>query len=257
MPTSHAIPVADGERVVAVHHTPEDRPDSGSVAVDGPPLLVYCHGFLSDKSGSYEERCVRATREGYDAVRFDFRGCGEADGAFVDQTLSDKRADLRAVLAHFGPDSAVLFGSSFGGKVAFHTAASAADGDSGGERGVPPVEAIATRAPVTYNHTFAEARHEVEREGSLTLETGQTVDSRFFDDLADHPFTDVVGAVDCPVLVIHGSADDSVDVADSFAAAAALETDVLLERVQGEGHRFSAAAEHQLRTRLFDWLATV
>lgn len=247
MPTRHTIPVADGERVVAVHHTPDSR--------DGPPWLVFCHGFLSDKSGSYEGRCERAAREGYNAVRFDFRGCGEADGAFVDQTLSDKRADLRAVLAHFGPESVVLFGSSFGGKVAFHTAAVA--DDSGGERGVPTVEAVVTRAPVTYNRTFTEARHEVEREGSLTFETGQTVDARFFADLADHPFRGVVGAVDCPVLLVHGSADDSVDIADSFEAAAALETDVTLEKVQGEGHRFSAAGEQRLRTRLFDWLATV
>lgn len=256
MPTRHAIPVADGERVVAVHHAPDDAGADG--AADAAPWVVFCHGFLSDKSGSYEGRCQRAAGEGYHAVRFDFRGCGEADGVFVDQTLSDKIADLRAVLVHFDPGSVVLFGSSFGGKVAFHAAAEMAadDGSATGTDNVT-VEAIATRAPVTYNRTFAEARREVEREGSLTFETDQTIDGRFFEDLAASPFADVVAVVDCPVLMVHGAGDESVDIADSFEAAAALETDVLLEKVRGEGHRFSEASERQLRTRLFDWLATV
>jgi pimeloyl-ACP methyl ester carboxylesterase len=252
MATRHTVPVASGESVVAVHHAAD-----GAVAADSPtdgtPWLVFCHGFLSDKSGSYEGRCERAASEGYDAVRFDFRGCGEADGAFVEQALSDKVADLRAVVSHFDPAAVVLFGSSFGGKVAFH----AVDGLEADDY---PVEALATRAPVTDNGTFAEARREVEREGSLTFETGQTVDGRFFADLDDHPFeeaADAVAAADCPVLLLHGAEDDSVDIADSFAAAAALETDVLLEKVAGEGHRFSAAGERRLRTRLFDWLATV
>jgi len=249
MPTRHTLPAADGERVVAVHHAPE-----GGDAPAGPdgtePWLVFCHGFLSDKSGSYEGRCRRAASEGYHAVRFDFRGCGEADGDFVDQTLSDKVIDLRTVVSHFDPPSVVLFGSSFGAKVAFHALEElAADGS--------PVEALAARAPVTDNHTFVEARREVEREGSLTFETGQTVDDRFFTDLEAHPFADAVDTVDCPVLLVHGSEDESVDIADSFEAAAALETDVVLEKVRGEGHRFSEATEERLRARLFAWLATV
>jgi pimeloyl-ACP methyl ester carboxylesterase len=256
MPTRHAIPVADSERVVAVHHAADDAGADG--AADSKPWLVFCHGFLSDKSGSYEGRCERAAREGYDAVRFDCRGCGEADGDFVDQTLSDKIADLRAVLAHFAPESAVLFGSSFGGKVAFHAAAEPAadDGPLAGASDVT-IEAIATRAPVTYNRTFEEARREVQRAGSLTFETGQTIDGRFFEDLDDYSFGDAGAAVDCPVMLVHGAEDESVDIADSFEAAAALETDVFLEKVESEGHRFSEAAEQRLRTRLFDWLATV
>ncbi len=70
----HEVPVAGGESIAAVHHeAPSDR------------WFVCCHGFLSDKSGSHERRCRRAVQEGYNGVRFDFRGCGESDGAFVDQ----------------------------------------------------------------------------------------------------------------------------------------------------------------------------
>lgn len=247
MSTRHEIPVENAESVVAVHHEPSADADSDA-AVEGA-WIVCCHGFLSDKTGTYEGRCRRAAAEGYHGVRFDFRGCGESDGAFVDQTLSDKIADLRAVIEHFEPDRLVLFGSSFGGKVAFHAAPALQDGDD------PDLLAIAARAPVTYNRTFAETRAAVEREGSVTVGTDRAVDERFFADLEGHPFEAVAGRLDCPVLVVHGAEDDSVPVADSFEAAAALSTDVLLEKVSGEGHRFSRAAEGRLRTRLFDWLA--
>ena len=61
MPTEREIRV-DGERIAAAHH-----------AADGDRWLFFCHGFRSDKAGSYEERCERAVEAGYDAVRFDFR----------------------------------------------------------------------------------------------------------------------------------------------------------------------------------------
>lgn len=234
MPTTHSIPVTDAESVVAVHHeAPTDD------------WLVFCHGFRSDKSGSYEGRCERAVEAGYNAVRFDFRGCGAADGEFVDQTLSDKLADLRAVVTHFDPDTCALFGSSFGGKVAVHATAS-------DDR----VTALAARAPVTANSAFDAVRDAVETGGDYEYDTGDRIDGRFFDDLDDYPFDAVVGKIGVPVALFHGAADDSVPIEDSFAAAQRLRTDVCLQKYADEGHRFSRPAEARLREQLFDWLAT-
>lgn len=232
MPTTQRVPVADGESVAVVHHeAPADD------------WLFFCHGFLSDKSGSYETRCERAVEEGYNAVRFDFRGCGESDGAFVDQTLTAKLADLEAVVDHFDPREYVLFGSSFGGKVAFHTAAT-------DER----VTAVVTRAPVTSNEAFEDYRAIVEREGAVELDTGVSIDERFFEDFDRYPFEDVSERLCCPVAILHGADDVVVPIAGSFDAAAALDTHVCLEKFAGEGHRFSRAAEATLRQRVFDWL---
>lgn len=235
MPERHRIPVADGEAVAAVHHP-----------ADGDEWLLCCHGFQSDKSGSYESRCERAVAEGYDAVRFDFRGCGEADGAFVDQTLGDKLADLRAVVDHFAPGRYALFGSSFGGKVALHHAATT-DG----------VWAVATRAPVTLNDAFEEYRAVVEAEGRVDLDGEKAIDAAFFEEFPAHPFDDVVDGLDCPVAMVHGADDAVVPVDHTFAAARRLVTDVLVEKVAEEGHIFSRPAEARLRDRVFDWLATV
>ena len=223
----------DGESVVGAHHE-----------ATGDRWLVFCHGFLSDKSGSYAERCERAVEAGYDAVRFDFRGCGESDGAFREQTLSDKLADLRAVVDHIDPESYALFGSSFGGKVALHTAAT-------DDR----VTAVATRAPVTYNRAFDDYRDTVRRDGVLSFEDGRALDADFFDDFEAYDFETAARKIDVPVAIFHGRDDGSVPIEDSFDAANVLQTDVLLEAFAGEGHRFSERAEDCLRNRVFAWLS--
>lgn len=235
MPTNHRVSVASDERIAAVHH------EAASTE-----WIVFCHGLISDKTGSYEGRCRRAAAEGFNAVRFDFRGCGESDGTFVDQTLSSRIEDLAAVVEYFDPASYTVFGSSFGGKVAFHTATT-------DDR----VDAVVTRAPVTYNRTFDELRTEVAAAGEFQYDTGHRVDDRFFDDLDQYEFTAVEAALDRPVTIVHGGTDESVAPEHSYRAAERLDTDVLLLKFADEGHRFSRAAEAGLRDAMFDWLARV
>jgi len=232
MQERHEISV-DGERVVAVHHdAPTDE------------WLVFCHGFQSDKSGSYESRCERAVEEGYNGVRFDFRGCGESDREFHEQTLSSRIADLRAVVEYFDPGSYGIFGSSFGGKVAFHAADEA--------------EAVAARAPVTSNEVFDDLRAAVtggSAEGGAEVPPGDW--TGFFDDLDRYPFAEAVTDVSVPVAIFHGRGDDTVPVSDSIAATGELDGDVFLQIYGGEGHRFSREAEARLQDQLFDWLSSL
>lgn len=234
METEHRVPVAGGQAVSAVHHE-----------ADGDGWIVFCHGFLSDKTGSYEGRCREAAERGYDAVRFDFRGCGKSDGTFAESTLSARIADLEAVLDYFDPDPLVLFGSSFGGAVAFHSAV--------GDR---RVEAVVTRAPVTYG-AFDDLRASVEADGEVRFEDGRTVDARFVDDLGRYDFADVEAGLDCPAAIFHGRDDASVAIGDSFRAAENVRGHVLLQAYAGEGHRFSRDAEARMRRAMFEWLERV
>ena len=241
----HTIAVADGESIVAVHH-----PSPGS-----DRWFVCCHGFISDKSGSYEERCERAAAEGYHAVRFDFRGCGESDGTFPAATLSARIADLRAVLNHFDPPKGgvVLFGSSFGSKTALHAAA----GDGPGDDATPDrrVCAVATRAPVTYGRAFDQLADAVRARGKVGYAPSFPVDERFVNDLDGHDFADAADRLDVPVAVFHGREDDSIPLTDSLDAVGALGVDAALWAFAGEDHRFSYDAEDRMRDALFDWLA--
>jgi pimeloyl-ACP methyl ester carboxylesterase len=233
MATRHEIPV-DGETVVAIHHEAE-----------GDRWFVCCHGFVSDKTGSYESRCERAVAEGYNAVRFDFRGCGESSRSFGEQTLSSRIADLRAVLSYFGPAETVLFGSSFGGKVALHVGATA------------DVAAIAVRAPVTFNRAFERYRSPSATADETADKPIAGIEPSFFDDLASYPFDSVRSELSAPVAIFHGRDDESVPVEDSFDAVEGLSGDVLLDCFEGEGHRFSRDAETRMRDRLFAWLSSL
>jgi len=226
MPERHEIQVTDEIAVVAVHHP-----------APGEDWLVFCHGLHSDKSGSYEGRAERAVEAGYNAVRFDFRGCGESDGDFAEGTLSGRIADLEAVLAHFDPPAVVLFGSSFGGAVAFHAAV---DDDR--------VDAVATRAPVTDTAVF-------DRPADATDAAEDALGARFLADLENYEFGTVTGALDVPVAIFHGAADESVPIDYSHRAVRDFSTDVLFQTYADEGHLFSRAAEARLRELLFAWLA--
>lgn len=216
MPTRHQISV-DGETVVAVHH--EGATDR---------WVICSHGFVSDKSGSYEGRCERATEEGLQAVRFDHRGCGESDRSFGEQDFETRLADLQAVIKHFDPSECVLFGSSFGGKVAFH----AAIADS-------RVIGVAARAPVTRTEPF---------------EAYRSLSESFFTALSRHPFERVEQELDVPVAIFHGREDETVPLDGTLDAVAEVDTDVLCEVYAGEGHRFSRDTEVRMRDRLFAWI---
>ena len=228
----HRIDVAGGETVVAVSH------DAGA-----DRWLVFCHGLVSDKSGSYERRAERAVEAGWNAVRFDARGCGDADGDFAESTLDSRLADLAAVVDHFDLPSYACFGSSFGAKVALHAAAS-------DER----VTGVVGRAPVTYTRTVEPARAAVAASGRCEVGDGIHVDARFFDSLDRHPFEPTAAAIDVPVALVHGGADDVVAVEDSFEAAQELGGDVLLASLVDEGHLFSPGAEERLLELTFAWL---
>lgn len=231
MTERHRIPVTAGEDLIAVVH--------GS----GDEWIVFSHGLVSDKEGSYEGRCEEAAARGYAAVRFDHRGCGESDGRFERSSLGERVRDLEAVLDALVPDRPVLAGSSFGGAVCL---AVAAKRDS--------VSAVATRAPVTDLSRLAALEG---ADGTATLGEEYSLGPAWFEDLQRHDLEETLRAVDCPVMIVHGAEDASVPFSDSVAALEALEGDVVLERLTEEGHRFSRAGEAYLRTRLFDWLAAI
>lgn len=233
MPTAHRIPVSGDQSVAAIHHE-----------TDADIWFVTCHGLVSDKEGSYEGRCERAVEEGYQAVRFDFRGCGDSDGDFEAATLSARVRDLQAVLKYFDPGRVVLFGSSFGGTVALRTAVDGAR-----------VVAVATRAPATFARTFEDYRRAVAEHGEYRFETGHRLDDRFLVDLADYDFETIARRLTVPVAIFHGSDDESVPLTDSIAAVGEMTTDVALFRFQGEGHRFGDHAEVRMQNHLFDWLS--
>lgn len=225
------IEVENGEKVSVVHHK-----------ADSEKWVFFCHGFGSDKEGSYEHRCERMVDEGWNAVRFDFRGNGESDGEFIDQTLSKKNEDLKAVIDHFNPEKYCIFGSSFGGKVALHST-----------EGLNP-EAIIGRAPVTYNDIMEKYRAVVENKGEFTHHEGATINQKFFDDFDKYSFSKVSSKIDIPIAIFHGREDTTVHPEKSLKAAEELEKSLMIELIEGENHSFSEEAEDYMLNQIVTWL---
>lgn len=231
MTSKHSVEVEDGEEVSAVHHS-----------ADSDNWIFFCHGYGSDKEGSYEERAKRAVEEGYNAVRFDFRGNGESDGDFIDQSLSSRIADLEACINFFEPEKIYLFGMSFGGKVVLHATEDL------------EVEALVLKSPVTYNSIMDKFREVVEEKGTYTHFGDKTIDERFFEDFDTYSFEEVTSGLDLPVAVFHGGADTTVHFENSAEAVKAFETEALLYKLEGEGHSMSDGGEKKLKDMMFAWL---
>ncbi|HTG38100.1 alpha/beta hydrolase [Sphingomonas sp.] len=83
------------------------------------PTIVFLPGYASDMSGTKALALEAWAREnGRAFVRFDYRGCGESEGAFEDFTLADWRDDALLVVDQVAKGPVVLVGSSLGGWIA-------------------------------------------------------------------------------------------------------------------------------------------
>jgi len=115
----HRVPV-EGQKIALVFHLPERAP---------APCVVACHGLGASKdSEKYLLLGQAFPKKGLALVRFDFRGCGESDGAYADTTVGSRVHDLEGVLDFLAEHPALngcfgLLGSSMGGYVALFVAA--------------------------------------------------------------------------------------------------------------------------------------
>jgi len=107
--------ISDGLALSGILRTPDAEPW---------PLVVLCHGLLSYKnSAKYIEIGRVFSEAGIATIRFDFRGCGESEGAAGESTVSGRWRDLQQIAGHarglpgFNGRLALL-GSSLGGYLA-------------------------------------------------------------------------------------------------------------------------------------------
>jgi alpha-beta hydrolase superfamily lysophospholipase len=112
---------ADGFKLRGTLH----RPQSPS-----PPVVIGCHGLLSDRNSPKQLALARACLGlGLAFFRFDHRGCGQSEGRLEAHTTLDSRcSDLLHAIAHLAKRGDLgkrvgLFGSSMGGAVCLRAAA--------------------------------------------------------------------------------------------------------------------------------------
>ena len=207
------------------------------LAGEGPTVL-FLPGYASDMTGGKATALWEwAERTGHGCALFDWRGCGESGGAFVDTTLDDWLADATDVLDSFaGP--AVLVGSSMGGWVALLLALARP------ERVVGLVGVAAAPDFTDWGFSGAErarlaAGGDLEEssayDDSVMLTTG-----RFWRSGENHLLLNAPIPLPCPVRLLHGTTDAEVPVEIALKLLDRLESpDATLTLVDGGNHRLS------------------
>ena len=115
--------LSNGRKLTGVVHTPD-----GLSAGEQRPGFLVLHGFGSNKeSPGAVVIAEQLTKWGYVCMRFDFRGCGDAEGEHGYILCLDQVADTSNALTYMAsrpdvePKCVALVGSSFGAAVALYT----------------------------------------------------------------------------------------------------------------------------------------
>ena len=236
MQTFLEIPVGRQKLAACLH-----RPSPGSTQV-ASPVVVCCHGLTGTRVGT-GYRMVRVARrlvkQNIACLRFDFRGCGESEGRFEDLTVSTLVEDLHAAihmidhLPGCDPTRIGLIGSSMGA----YTAALVAPE-------LFTLRCAAFWSPVADVRNLAdrimtdETRHLLEEQGYLD-HNGQRLSRPFFDKIPDTDAPAALAKTPHPLLIFHGTADQSVPIEHGRAYEAATKNaggEVRFEEVPGGDH---------------------
>lgn len=228
----------------------------------GPrPTVVICHGFKGFfEWGFFPPLADLLVQRGYTVVRFNYSGSGQKPGedrvtdleAFRRNTFSLELSETRRVLSaatdlapgRVDSDRMALIGHSRGGATAVLAAAT--------EPWRVRLKALVTWASISSCEIYRRGEDEVREKGYAMVLNGRTgqelkIGPEVLDDLDAHPERlDVSRAARrrrAPWLILHGTADESVDVAAAEElehAARQGEGEIEVDLIDGAGHTFGA-----------------
>ena len=176
--------------------------------------VVFCHGFTGSGTGAFSDPLAEYLSKKYFVCRFDFRGQGSSEGAFIDSSITRELEDLGCVMKHirkeYNPKRVILLGHSFGAAIAtLYAAEHSVDGliSVSGEGDL--LKAI----PYEFSN---EQLEELEQSGSTKVgnwsKDGEldVLGKQFLDDMYKYSTSDSIKAISCPKLFIHGVDDEVI-----------------------------------------------
>ena len=250
--TDWSIPGSEGEAILGNTHLP-----ARNIHVRGS--LLICHGFKGYKDyGFFPALADAAAQRGFIAHRFNFSHSGmtnrietfERPDLFEADTFGKQIFDLQTVAAavHRGEIPGARaglpqawFGHSRGGMAVLMTAA---------RPGSPaPRRVIAAAAPHTAWYLSVDQARMLRAQGYLespSARTGQAlrIGTAFLDELesdrdAYEPMK-AIGQITCPILLVHGEADQTVPVESARLLEKAAGGRAELNVIADAGHTFEA-----------------
>ncbi len=195
-----------------------------------PPCVIASHGLQSSKeSTKYIALGEQLTRTGVAFLRFDFRGIGESDGKWEDDTVSRRIADLRSAIDFVRSDARFrnrigLLGSSLGGYVTLIVASSDKE----------------IKASVIWATPFHLDGLELKQD----VEGVPPLGKAFFKDLPKHRLSPLLPRVS-KCMVIHGEADELVPVDQAWEIFQGLGSPKEIHVIESADHRLTQPNHRQ------------
>jgi pimeloyl-ACP methyl ester carboxylesterase len=217
------------------------------------PALLFLPGYMSDMEGGKATALDEwAARQGRAMLRFDYAGCGSSGGDFEAQTLAGWRDDALAMIDSLdGP--VLLVGSSMGGWLMLLAALARPEKVAG-------LVGIAA-APDFTDWGFTDAQKAAIRDQGRLAEPSPYgeqpyVTTRAFWESGEALKLLGAGiAIDCPVRLLHGTADEDVPSRISLELMERLRSsDVQTILVKDGDHRLSRDSDIALLIATVDTL---
>jgi len=227
-----------GETLTGTLHLPDEP-------VDGGVVVGHCF-TCSRHTMILRQICSDLVRENFIALRFDFSGNGQSEGEFAKSTYSKQISEMKAAAAFISNHGATwigLAGHSMGAAIAVLAA--------GRMTVVKAVCALSGRlSGLNATHFLSpDQRRQLRSTGRVVFSSrGRPLEisKHFFADAEQYNLPEIVGALQPPLLVVHGDADEIIPVQEAYEAQRLNTDKTTLAVVPDADHMFSNA-EHRRR----------
>jgi len=195
--------------------------------------IIISHGFAANKD---RERLIKLSgilsKGEFGVLRFDFSGCGESEDDVI--SVKGEVDDLKSAIKFMknkGYNEIGLLGESLGGLISILCYSQ-------------DIKTIVLFAPVTASKKpsiFEEGMEEelAEKGFATKHKDGRIfkISKEYFEARDNINQEEILSKIKCPVLIIHGTEDDSVSLEDSKEAMQYFPEGSKLEIIEGAGHK--------------------
>jgi 3-oxoadipate enol-lactonase len=242
---------------------------------DGPPV-IFSHGFLMDREMFAPQ--VEALEPEFRVITWDERGFGETEFDGKPFTYWDSAKDCLGLLDHLGIDQAVLGGMSQGGFLSMRAALLSPsrvralvliDTQSGteDEERLPtyrqmqatwlaagPIDELANAIAALIIGDPELSKTWIAKWRQLPIESLEEPGNTLFD---RDDITDRVGELECPAIVFHGTADQSIEMELAEQLCENLPDCRGLVRIEGAPHASNLTHPGEVNPPLLEFLRSL
>ena len=211
-------------------------------------MVVLGHGVTGNKDRPLLVASAEGlAKKGWPCIRFSFSGNGASQGKFEDSNITKEVNDLWSILNMVHQEKRIAYiGHSMGAAVGVKTAA----------RGMA-IQCLISLAGMVNTAGFVEREFGdvVPGKGFMWDDEDCPLSESYVNDLKEiGSLLPDAAKIECPWLLIHGTEDDVVPIADSQQAFEVARCEKKLIEIPGAGHSFDAESYGAIVDRIDLWL---